>query len=286
MRSMTVTQEHVDYLNKNCMFGNYEDHSNDWLVATPFVVSLNQERTYWNKRLVQTFSEFTERDIVKVQAIDWIQKDVSSAGSNSHLNHIELDKLSKLVVDNCLQYELSLVIGMNLVVLENMYKTLGVVNGAEVKLQKIHYDNRSHPIALEVIVSGKDFKIDSLLPNTVWIERKKTQCSFLKLDGTKVQIQRNQFPVTEGFASTAHKKQGSTLSRAVISLSNGRGVASYVKLSRTKRTADTYILEEISLKDLKINPPSGWLQFNEHMRMKSLLTTHYADQIAEIISLE
>jgi hypothetical protein len=174
---------------------------------------------------------------------------------------------------------------MTLVVLENIYKQLGVVNGAEVVLQKIHYDNRMNPIALEVLVSNVEFHIESLPPSTVWIERKKTSSSFTKLDGTKVQIQRNQFPVTEGFASTAHKKQGSTLQRAVISLANGRGVASYVKLSRTKRASDTFILGEVSLNDLKINPPNGWSQFKVYISQRKVWTSNFAATLTEIEAL-
>jgi hypothetical protein len=63
--------------------------------------------------------------------------------------------------------------------------------------------------------------------------RKKASESFKKVDGSSCIIRRNQFPVTEGFAAIAHKKQGSTLKQAVISLESGQGVASYVKRSRT-----------------------------------------------------
>ena len=122
-------------------------------------------------------------------------------------------------------------IGMKLIVLENIHKQLGVVNGSEVHLKDIHYDTSSVPIALEVLLPNGNFQVETLPPNCIWIQRKKTSQTFRKIDGSEIIIQRNQFPVTEGFAATAHKKQGSTLHRAVLKLEGGKGVSGYVKLS-------------------------------------------------------
>ncbi len=174
-------------------------------------------------------------------------------------------------------------IGMKLIVLENIHKQLGVVNGSEVHLKDIHYDTSSVPIALEVLLPNGNFQVETLPPNCIWIQRKKTSQTFRKIDGSEIIIQRNQFPVTEGFAATAHKKQGSTLHRAVLKLEGGKGVSSYVKLSRTKRAADTFIMGSISLSNLTIKPPNGWNAFLDHLRNRMVSTLEKAENITSIL---
>jgi hypothetical protein len=279
VRDMKVNETHLEYLKKNCCIESINNYPSNWLTTTPFVVSTNDEKQYWNAILVQKYSEVTSKNVIIIDAVDWIQKEISNANSNTHLNMIDLHNLKQKIIDGCLQYQLRLVVGMDLVVLENLHKHLGVVNGAEVTLQKIHLDQFGAAIALEVFVKNQSFSIEGLPPNTIWILRKKASESFRKMDGTNVQIQRHQFPVTEGFASTAHKKQGSTLSRAILCLEKGQGVASYVKLSRTKRASDTFIIGSLNLKSLQIKPPSGWQLFRKYLQEKAKFTLQTASRI-------
>jgi hypothetical protein len=246
VRNMTVNESHIQFLKNQCCVDSVHTYPSDWLTNTPFVVSTNDEKQYWNALLVQKYSEATGRNVNIIDAVDWIQKEVSNPNSTTHLNMIDLHNLKQKIIDGCLQYQLRLVIGMDLVVLENLHKHLGVVNGAEVTIPKIHLERFGVAVALEVHVKNQDFAIEGLPPNTIWILRKKASESFRKTDGTTVQIQSHQFPVTEGFASTAHKKQGSTLSRAILCLEKGQGVSSYVKLSRTKRSSDTFIIGKLT----------------------------------------
>jgi hypothetical protein len=282
IREQRVENHHVEYLKLKCLFEPFNSYSAEWLIQTPFVVTTNEEKAFWNTRLVQKYSEYHNRSIVKVKATDWIQRDCTASISNSHLNSIDLHNLQQKIIDNCVQYELCLVIGMSLVVLENLHKQLGVVNGAEVILRDIHYDIHHKPLALEVEVQTIQFQIPNLPANHIWIQKKKVSTTFTKLDGSTVTIQRIQFPVTEGFASTAHKKQGSTLSRAVVSLQKGQGVSTYVKLSRTKRAANTFILGDVTLKNLSIKPPTGWVQFRLVLTSKVQSTMNYVSTIHEI----
>ena len=116
---------------------------------------------------------------------------------------------------------------------------------------------------------NRQFQVEGLDKNNLLISKMTTYGTIKLKDGKLVEIKRRQFPIQEGFASTDYKKQGSTCNYAIVDIRKGRGskdVSAFVKLSRTRSAATTYIIDGFSLSDLVLKKPAGYEELIQRVR--------------------
>lgn len=271
IRSNSVTSEDFKYLYDNCVVKDLDNFDREFLVNTPVIVSLNLNRFHWNSMFARWYSELYEKELVVITAVD----DVSC--KLTPIIQQEVD----LAYPDYLQRSLSLVIGMQVQMLENTFKHLGVVNGTDGILTDILFENNGNPLALQIQFPDVIFfQVEGLPCNTIIVERRTSSAKINSSKDHSYTLTRSQFPVTESFCSTDYKKQGQSLSRALIDLKNGSGMATYVKLSRTKRANSTFILPGFTLNDLSISYPAGYDSWRSNVFERMLNnSTSIADNI-------
>ncbi len=119
----------------------------------------------------------------------------------------------------------------------------GIVNGCTGFLEKVRFykDAAGLRHAVSCIVRVSDMSSDflpSLEKGQAAALRDTVDMSFRnEYTGKKCHIKRTQIPVSPGFAMTAHKSQGQTLTHAVIDFQSCSGMeAPYVMASRVNRS--------------------------------------------------
>jgi len=149
--------------------------------------------------------------------------------------------------------ELSLFQGMKVMVTENVSLSLGVVNGTEGVVQKIHYneesDGRRYAVLVHLYLEGSDIQLDGLPKGVVPIFPVTKQILYNRLAdfGMKVKsFVRTQIPLIPAYAYTDFKSQGRTLARARVDLESAKGQGVYVMLSRVKTLSGLLILRDFS----------------------------------------
>jgi len=253
IRLQNVQQKDYDFLRQNCLynadFSNVTDVQKNWLLETKIIMSRNAMRYSWNCALAKWYSAKHEKCMHIINAIDQLATTITP----------QLEKDLGTEFNGILQPTLSLVIGMPVVILKNLYKYLKVNNGSEGILQDVLYDaSTNKPKALLVEMLDADFEVEGLPKNTIIVERDVASTN-REIEKKLVAWKRHQFPITEAFCITDYKVQGLTMPRALVKLGDGRGVSAYVKLSRTKNRATTFILDGFTLNDLKITVPDGYM---------------------------
>jgi ATP-dependent exoDNAse (exonuclease V) alpha subunit len=260
IRSGHPTEQDVEYLRKFCKMPPLDQLSSEFIISAEYIVSDNKKRIEWNHRVVRSFARHYGRDILRIPALDSVTGFVNEAVS----------KEMELVVKDYLQKYIDVVIGMPMLVLKNLYKTLGVVNGSIGIFRAVHHDEQGHLHAIELHFPDLNFQVPGLPKSSLLFCREKTFGS-LNIHSVSCNFTRDQFPLTEGFCLTDYKKQGASVkTHAVISLEGNmrNDVSSYVKLSRSKSAATTFIDGNFQLSHLQIKMPSGYENFKKILSQK------------------
>ena len=191
---------------------------------------------------------------------------------------------------NGLPRELPLYVGMPVFLTDNVATELGLTNGTTGVVKSIQFEhneiittstgfNHLQNMPDCVIVELDDIKmnpLDGLRPNHVPIFPKAGSFK-VKIPGkkTKVNINRNHFPLVPRFACTAHKSQGQTLTKAIIDLvvpENNKGRVeinfSYVPLSRVRAIKDLTILRPFDPSILKASVNEGCTAMMDEFKVK------------------
>lgn len=252
IRNQKVSETDYAFLKKHCLlnvdFNAVTEEQKEWLLKTKIIMSRNAMRYNWNKVLAGWYSARSEECVHVINSIDQLSTTITP----------QIQKDLCCTFNGILQPTLSLVIGMPVTILKNLYKYLKVNNGSEGILRDVLYDSfNNQPKALVIEIIDGDFEVEGLPRNTILVKRDTATCQ--KTFGTaKVAWKRHQFPITEAFCITDYKVQGLTLPSALVKLGDGTGVSAYVKLSRTKNRRTTRILDGFTLKDLTITVPDGY----------------------------
>jgi hypothetical protein len=252
IRNQNVSKTDYDFLRKHCLldvdFNAVTDDQKEWLLKTKIIMSKNAMRYQWNRVLAGWFSAKSGEGVHIINSIDQVATTITP----------QIQKDLRCSFNGILQPSLSLVIGMPITVLQNLYKYLNVNNGSEGILRDVLYDaTNNQPAALMIEMVDADFEVEGLPKNTILVKRETNTCK-KKFDSKDVGWKRHQFPVTEAFCITDYKVQGLTLPSALVKLGDGNGVSAYVKLSRTKNRETTRILDGFTLKDLTIVVQDGY----------------------------
>jgi hypothetical protein len=274
IRNNQQSEADYNFLKQHCSLPRIESLDPGWLVETPVVVSLNDTRSKWNEMIARTFAKLHSRDLHVVVSKD-SGTTIPTPLIKGRLNND---------LPSYLQHSLFLCIGMPVVVVgQNLYKYLGVTNGSIGTLKNMFRDQTQGAIvALEIEMKVKnEFQIPGLSKNTIIVKRSEAVGRIQLSDKRQFEYKRLQFPIAEGFAITDYKCQGSTLPRAILSLQGGRGVSTYVKLSRTKSRAHTFLMDGFTLSDLSINPPAYYSTWRKTLEEQCKVTKNVVDGIID-----
>ncbi|KAJ2987983.1 hypothetical protein HDV02_005845, partial [Globomyces sp. JEL0801] len=253
IRSQTTSNEDFLFLRQKCLLPPLESFDLDTLLKTPVIVSSNELRYIWNRKYTKLFAKSAAKPITYVEAMDIIDCDVDP---------LILAVLKQRMPDY-LQHVLHLVIGMPVMFISrNLYKKLGVVNGGTGILSGVICSPAQVITALQVYIPpqtvDKVWTIEGLPPNNILLKRVSSTETITLSCGKRFRLRRNQFPITEAFAITDYKSQGQTFPFAIINLADGKGVSTYIKLSRTKNASNTFLMDGFRLRDLQIEYPEGY----------------------------
>ena len=193
----------LNYLKSKCV--NTDTLSPEFLINCKVLVSINESRVKWNTIIAKHYARLHEKPIHFVYAKDKIKR------ANFHDPASSAVSLRTFVSDSIIkdfQHTLILCKGGPVVILSNLYKSLGVTNGSTGVLHDVIYNSFNQVYALLVKMPNATFKVPGLpvgTPDgTVVIERATTSDTLTFLN-QKFKVVRSQFPISEGFAFTAHK---------------------------------------------------------------------------------
>ena len=245
-----------------------------WYTTTTFIVNENNQRAIWNKRISERYSRLHQTPVYTLVANDQI------LAPTDLLNAAVFSLVSDEIATG-LQKNLYLSVGMPILFTVNLQKYLGACNGSQGTLTGFIFDPENEVQALKVRVDNvSPFQIDGLDPNTIIVTRKKHR-GCIKHRNTLYEFSRSQFPIQEGFCWTAHKAQGCTLDKAVLCMNDTGGTAAYVKLSRTKTCASTFILPGFTIENLKIKTNQDYTAWRKTLEAGILETNEVVNGIRE-----
>jgi hypothetical protein len=132
---------------------------------------------------------------------------------------------------------LPLVVGMIVMITENIVVSQKIVNGATGVVEKIIYDNDGccFAICCYVHIDGCGLQAPGLDKDIVPIIPVTNHFIYHGPNGAEYNISRTQLPLIPAFAYTDYKSQGRGLTHAIADLSSCGSIQSiYVMLSRVK----------------------------------------------------
>jgi hypothetical protein len=249
LRQGTCTHTDFDLLNSRLLKKTHIfDATEDWR-NVPIIVSNNECKDALNVKATVQFAARTGK------AMHWYYATDSRAGKE-----IEDDKLHRYLEGmhsgktNQRLKKIPLVIGMPVMICQNLDVENGVVNGCSGILKKIRYhtDRNGNRHALSCVIQSATTSgppLTSLEQQCVAVLPDATDMKFVHPYSHKVcTIKRTQLPVMPAFAMTAHKAQGQTMRRAIVDLECCRGTeAPYVMLSRIKTLDGLLILRPFTI---------------------------------------
>jgi hypothetical protein len=166
--------------------------------------------------------------------------------------------------------KLPIFIGMPLLITENIFPKIGIANGTTVRLVA-----HSSEILI-VLCDGLDMCFEGLPANCYPLERITKRFQIETISGSKISIERKQFPVIPNICSTDYKAQGMTLQSILADIRKPptghweRFHSIYVILSRVTKLHGLHFLTDFQTFDVK---PPQYIT-NEYNRLKSLDITN------------
>jgi ATP-dependent exoDNAse (exonuclease V) alpha subunit len=134
---------------------------------------------------------------------------------------------------------LPLVVGMKVMITENIAISQKIVNGAIGVVEKIIYDTNNDGCRFEICcylhINGCGLQAPGLDKDVVPIIQVTNHFIYCSSNGAEYNISRTQLPLIPAFAYTDYKSQGRGLTHAIADLSSCGSIQSiYVMLSRVK----------------------------------------------------
>ncbi|KAH7904557.1 hypothetical protein BJ138DRAFT_1018981 [Hygrophoropsis aurantiaca] len=146
---------------------------------------------------------------------------------------------------------LPLIIGMPLVVTENIASSSKIVNGSEGILRDVRYslDDAGHRIAecAYVYIEGSEIHLPGLDKGVVPVFPTTQNFKYFKPAGGSFTISRKQLPLLPGWSCVDYKVQGRSMQRVIVDLCSATKLSNvYVMLSRSPSLQNLAILQEFS----------------------------------------
>ncbi|KAJ7652650.1 hypothetical protein DFH06DRAFT_995050 [Mycena polygramma] len=199
--------------------------------SAPVIVATKVVRDLINSRSAQEFAARKGQPLITYKSADRFKRENVGPALQKRLWKVR----SKLTKDSL--GELPLVIGMPVIVTENIAIKASVVNGAQAIVERIMYDedNDGNRYLKCVYVSIKDAGVTAHGIDSEFIPIFPVTTSFVYTasDGMKYTISRSQVPLLPVFAFVDYKVQGRSMTTANIDIRDCRSLQSvYVMLSR------------------------------------------------------
>lgn len=235
LRDGSCTDEDFKLLNTRLVSTAKEDLTNELWQKAPVIVSENAVKDAINVRATLAFAERTNQRVQWFEAIDTYRR---TKVTDPDIREYMLAQPSGKTGQRLGRFPL--VLGMPVIVNQNFDVSGGLVNGSFGYLRdfRSQEDEDGTWSLKSCIVEIPDIKcgpLPHLPPNHVAIISDTVEMRPIThpASGKSCRMRRFQVPLTPGFAMTAHKAQGLTMSHAIIDFVGCRGTeAAYVMASR------------------------------------------------------
>jgi ATP-dependent DNA helicase PIF1 len=203
-------------------------------VDAPIIVTRKCLRDKLNIKLARLFAQRTNREFNFYYAKDFVGKNCIKPELQEQLWELSSSKSEDSLG------KMPLVVGMKIIVTENMAISSKVVNGMHGTLVDIKYDEddfgRRYPIMAYVHIPDSNLTLPDLPKNVAPIYPTRVSIKYKPPHSSIMfTVKRMQLPILLGFCITDYKAQGSSMDAAVIDLYSACSRQSvYVMLSRVK----------------------------------------------------
>jgi hypothetical protein len=243
-----------------------DENAREKFKNAPIIVTNRRERDCINIAKARQYANSTGKELNEYHSRDWCRKVRLEGRVQERVWQVPSTRTQDALG------KLPLVVGMKVMITENVAMMAKVVNGAEGHLVDIKWEldalGRRYAQCAYVEIKGSNVKLSGLDPDVIPIFPVKTYFKFRGSSG-EYPIVREQLPMVPAYAFTDYKSQGRTLDAAIVDLSNCRDLQSvYVMLSRCRRLEDLVIVRGFRSK--KINSRLSEEFRNEFYRLDVL----------------
>ena len=196
--------------------------------CAPVIVYDNAAKDAINVKAASAFAKQTGQELQWYYAEDKHQKlIINGEHLRDYLTHLPSGQTQQRLG------QIPLVLGMPVLISQNLDVEGGIVNGSRVTHIRYQTDSNGCRHLKSVIVNIDDI-MGMLPPHHLPILTDSTEITFSHpFTKRKCRIQCTQVPVLPAFAMTAHRAQGQTLSNVIVDLQSCRGTeAPYVMISQ------------------------------------------------------
>jgi hypothetical protein len=235
LRDGRCTKEDFELLNTRFLSTALDEGSRLEWQDTPMIVYTNAIKDAINVEATMAFARRSGQQVQWYHAVDTHHgKPIEDNAVTDLLDTLPSNKTGGRVGT------LPLVLGMPVVLTENLDVAGGIVNGSTGVLRKVRYrvdaDNRRYITSCIVELPDATFNaLPNLPPKHIAVLPNDTEMKSFRHpnSGRSCTLRRYQVPLDAAFAITAHKAQGQTMRRVVVDLSSCVGTeAAYVMVSR------------------------------------------------------
>ena len=260
--------------------------SSQQLEQMTFIVERNALRSLINLRYLQHYSSVVKRPLQFLLATDKLR----DTGADAALWIPLLRSLPDNQTEN-LMGKLPVVIGMQVLIKDNLFTELGIANGTQGTLLDMLYTTPSDrtrflldslPTAVVQISTPPGVILPALhgYPDgAILISPVTKACSAMlnipgRVDQVKVAFSRTQLPMIPAKALTVHAAQGKTLDFACVDVVPPPGAKDhasllYVALSRVRRIQDLAVLRPFTASDIRWQPAPDLIAEIRRLRDKA-----------------
>lgn len=252
--------------------------TSEW-AGVPIIVGENALRDVLNEHAVKSFAMATGRPL------RWYFSEDSHDGKV--IDDADLrERLWKLDSGKTQQRlgRIPVVLGMRVMITQNHDVDGGIVNGSMGVLKKVRYRQVGDVRVMTSCVVDVDDQEGDFLPELSGGERPVLEDSVRffvrrKFGGRQASFKRVQVPIVPGYAMTAHKAQGRTMSRVIVDLQGCRGTeAPYVMVSRATSLEGLLILRPFKRSKICSHPSEDRRRETERLELLRLETlVRYGD---------
>ncbi|KAJ8481746.1 hypothetical protein ONZ45_g15197 [Pleurotus djamor] len=255
VRDGKCTEEDHQRLNDRLITKVRPDWDSERWMNTPVIVYSNEMKDALNTALASAYAFKHDK------AFHWYHSEDTYNGQP-----IVTEKLRHRL--NCIDSgrsrqrmgKLPLVEGMPVMITQNYAVELGVANGSIGKLHRVRYQTNQfgERVAISCTVVLPDFKVKfpGLEEGEAPVLQDDAYLTFVdQYSHHKKTFKRRQLCVMPGFAFTAHKAEGMTLTNVIVDIESCRGIESvYVMLSRVKSLDGLLLLRPFGLNKIRCRP--------------------------------
>ncbi|KAJ3522430.1 hypothetical protein NMY22_g11894 [Coprinellus aureogranulatus] len=259
LRLGKCTDDDYKLLCQRVLKNHANNHTIGRLTKTPVIVTSNSAKDEINLRRAMDFSSKTK------QPLNWYHSTDTFHGHQIPYGQLKdrLDSMSGGTV-HYRPGKIPLVVGMPVMLTQNLDVERGIVNGTIGTLKHLRYTIdelgerhlRSCIIESDAIVAANTENLEHCQENEFAVYEESISIALKHRNSkAKYTVNRRQVPIVPAYAVTVHKAQGKTLDTAIVDLARCKGTESpYVMLSRVKTLDGLFIARDFPRHALNAKP--------------------------------